>query len=371
MITKLFANTDQKVSSIGQGCDLISTNSSLNRYSISELEYSLETGIDLGMNFIDTAETYGDGLSEKLIGRVMKGFRQDVFIATKVAPENSRLKDLISSCESSLVRLQTNYIDLYQVHWRNSDVPISETMEAMSLLVEQGKVKHVGVSNFSMTEIFDSCDALTDIKLASIQMEYNLFDRSAENTHIPFCLQNDLTLIGYSPLDKGNIVNNKNSKDTLAKIAMKHGINQAQTALRWLISQPNVIVIPKSRSSEHLQQNAIAGEKVLPQEDIDEISQACTSVQITVPTRDIQVALAEDRDVYTTLEDAINNDKGYVPSPQSLAETMDDGILKPIRVKKLEGSKRYRYELIEGRIRYWAWIIAKGWDVPIKAIVRE
>jgi hypothetical protein len=152
---------------------------------------------------------------------------------------------------------------------------------------------------------------------------------------------------------------------------MKHGINQAQTALRWLISQPNVIVIPKSRSLEHLQQNAIAGETLLPREDIDEISEACISVQITIPTKDIQVALAEDREVYTNLEDAINNDKGYVPSPQSLAETMDEDILKPIRVKKLEGSKRYRYELIEGRIRYWAWIIAKGWDIPIKAIVRE
>ncbi len=370
MITKLFAG-NQKVSSIGQGCDLIPTNSSIQTYSIPELERGLATGIDLGMNFIDTAEIYGDGLSEKLIGRVVRNFRNNVFIATKVSPQNTGQKDLILSCERSLMRLQTDHIDLYQVHWRNSDIPISETMEAMSLLVEQGKVKHIGVSNFSMHEIFESYDALNNIKLASIQMEYNLFDRSAEDTHIPFCVENDLTLIGYSPLDKGTIVNNKNAQETLAKIAEKHGLNQAQTALRWLISQPNVIVIPKSANPEHLQQNAIAGETVLPREDIDEISEACISTQITIPTGDIQVSVAEDREVYTTLEDAINNKKGYVPSPLSLAETMDAGILKPIRVKKLEGSKRYRYELIEGRIRYWAWIIAKGWSVPIKAVLRE
>ena len=323
------------------------------------------------MTFLDTAESYGQGQSEELIGRVTKGIRENLFLATKVAPENTRAEDVVRACESSLRRLRTDYVDLYQIHWLNTEVPIAETMEAMQRLVRSGKVRFVGVSNFSYSEVVEARSALGDIPLGSIQLEYNLFNRTAEDEFLPHCEQEMITTIAYSPLDKGRVANGAEGRRVLRKIGEKYGMSAGQVALSWITSHPSVVAIVKARAPQHITEVANATQIELVPSDIEEIAATCLTVPVSIPAYQIRVAPADDRSVYRTLQEALDNPLGHVPSPTELAEEVGEGMLKPTRVRAIPPDGPYRYELLEGRIRYWAWVIAKGEGSEIQAIVQE
>jgi diketogulonate reductase-like aldo/keto reductase len=213
---------------------------------------SLKRGLQLGMNLIDTAEMYGNGSSEKLVGEVIRGNRDDVFVATKVSPDHLRYDEVIEACEESLRRLDVKYIDLYQVHWPNSSVPIHETMRAMEKLVSEGKIRYIGVSNFSVLEIDAARNSLAKNELASNQVEYSFSSRSVEAEMLPYCTKESLTLIAYSPLDRGNV----SLKRVPNNLLEKYNLTAAQIVLNWVTYRKPVVAIPKAARIEHVEENA-------------------------------------------------------------------------------------------------------------------
>lgn len=233
------------VSVIGQGC------STFGFHEKEEIE-AICMGLDLGMNLIDTAEVYSYGLSEKVIGKAIKERRNEAFISTKVASTNLSFYRLLKSAKRSLARLGIDTIDLYQIHFPNPSIPIKETMRAMEKLAKEGYIRHIGVSNFSIVELKEAQAAMSREEIASIQVPYNLLRRNIEVDLLPYCQEERITVIAYSPLAAGNIVSNR----SLMEVATRYGKSVSQVALNWLISKQNVVAIPRAKSLEHVRENA-------------------------------------------------------------------------------------------------------------------
>ena len=166
---------------------------------------SLRAGIGLGLTMIDTAEGYAAGHSEELVGEAVKGMRESVFIATKVSRAHLSYDGVLRAAEASLKRLNTSYIDLYQVHWPNPSIPIKETMSAMERLVDEGKIRFIGVSNFSVELLAEAQEYLTKYRIASNQVEYNILDKHIEKDLLPLAEKESITIIAYSPLAVGAV----------------------------------------------------------------------------------------------------------------------------------------------------------------------
>lgn len=307
----------------------------------------LRKGMDSGLTFIDTAEAYGCGHSEVLVGRAIKNRRKDVFLATKVSPENLSFDSVLKAIEGSLNRLQTDYIDLYQIHWPNPAIPIEETLDAMELLRTEGKVRYVGVCNFSVDEL-KLANTILKNKIVSNQVEYNLFDRTAEEDILPYCEKEKITLIAYSPLDKGNI-----NTALLQELSIKYNKTPAQIILKWITSRSQVIAIPKSANIRHIEENASISDFNLSANDTDIIDRIFQSTVSTLQLNEINV----NRTGWSK----------FAPTAEDLAESIRRGaVLKPIRVKKINNS----YELVEGKVRYWAQVIASGGKGSVRALIR-
>jgi len=241
--------TGEKVSVIGIGCWGIGL--SKDRRDWAGEVASLRRGVELGMNLIDTAERYSSGRSEELVGEAIRDFRDDVFIATKVAPPNLRHDAVIKACKESIRRLGVSYVDLYQIHWPDPAVPIKETMSAMERLVQDGMVRYIGVSNFSVSETDNARAALTRNEIASNQVEYALTNRSVEADILPYCVREKITLIAYSPLAHGRI-----ARSVPNDILRKYDVTPAQAMLSWVTRNEQVVAIPKAGNIEHQEENA-------------------------------------------------------------------------------------------------------------------
>jgi diketogulonate reductase-like aldo/keto reductase len=228
-------------------------------------EDTLRLAVENGASLIDTAEIYG---TEELVGKAVRPVRDRVFIATKVAPRNFRRRDLIAAAENSLRRLGVNHIDLYQLHWPNYTVPIEESIGTMEDLVAAGKVRFVGVSNFSAEELRRAQSATSKIRIVSNQVRYSLIDRTAENELLDYCRVHNVTIIAYSPLGKGlpeiRACDPEKALDQLTRRSQK---THAQLALNWLIAKDNVIAIPRSSEKKHVLENCGAsGWRLSPDE---------------------------------------------------------------------------------------------------------
>lgn len=368
---KSLGGTSTTISVIGQGTGIGGYSS--RSFSYEDYARIVRLGIDSGLSFIDTAPAYGDGLSEEAVGKAIEGIREKVVVATKVSPENTYFEGVRRSAEETLRRLNTDYIDLYQVHWSNPKVPTAETMQALARLAKEGKIRHIGVSNFSLKELKQARVMLPQGKIASLQVEYNLFDRSIEDHLLPYCEQEGITVIVYSPLHRGRITTGAKRIEALQAIAARYDKTVAQIALRWLISHRQVVAIPNTTNPERIKENAASADFDLSAEDIEEIGRVCALKAVGVPTQKIRVSAEYNRAVYQTLEEAKENRFNLVPSPIQLAGQIQGGeFLKPVqlvRSKDLRG--KYEYDLVEGRIRYWAWVIAYGGQLPIPALVEE
>ena len=227
---------------------------------------TLRKGIELGACLIDTAEAYG---TEAVVGEAIQGIRKRVFLATKVSPIHFRRADLLKAADESLRRLRTDFIDLYQLHRPHYVAPIQETMAAMEELVERGKVRFIGVSNFSVAQLRKAQAVLSKNKIVSNQVRYGLIDRTIAAGVLPYCQQNRITVVAYSPLAKGlPQIANQDPSDILGKVAAATGKTRAQVALNWCISRDAVIAIPKADSVEHVMENCGASGWRLPQEQI-------------------------------------------------------------------------------------------------------
>lgn len=216
----------------------------------------LRRGFEAGALFVDTAESYG---TEEMVRDAVAGMRDRVFIATKVSAHNLRHSDLMRSADESLQRLGISHIDLYQVHHPNPEVPIEETIDAMEQLVDAGKVRYIGVSNFNLEQLAAACRASRKHPIVSNQVRYNLADRTIEDGLLQYCRDNGITVIAYSPLARelSRIVD-CDPNGVLNRIAHETGRTVAQIAINWCLCREGVVAIPKGNSVEHVLENCAA-----------------------------------------------------------------------------------------------------------------
>ena len=210
----------------------------------------IRAGMNLGVNFIDTAESYG---TEEVVGDAIRGMRDKVFLASKISPRHFRRRDVLRAAEESLKRLKTDYMDLYQLHWPNYAVPIAETMAAMEDLVEAGKIRFIGVSNFSAREMEKAQAALSKNRIVSNQVRYSLVDRTIEDGLLQHCKAKGITVLAFSPLASGmQNIRTYDQKDVLGTVASETGKSRAQVALNWCIAHDSVIAIFKADKADHV-----------------------------------------------------------------------------------------------------------------------
>jgi len=229
---------------------------------------TIREGVKLGMTLIDTAEMYGDGGAESLLGEALAGLRERVFLVSKAYPQNASRSRLAQSCEASLRRLRTDRLDLYLLHWRGA-TPLAETVEAMQALQTAGKIRHWGVSNLDlddMEELFSAggADCATD------QVLYNLGRRGIEFGLLPWMAAGGLPVMAYTPLEPDRM----SRSAVLAEVAARRGVAPLQLALAWVLRRPDVIAIPKASSPEHVRQNRQALDIVLTYEELAELDRA-------------------------------------------------------------------------------------------------
>ena len=256
-----------KIPVIGLGTWGIGGFMETNSSNDEEAVQSIKDAIKLGYSHIDTAELYGAGYTEALIGNAIKSLdRSKLIITSKVFKTNLKYDDVIASCKKSLEKLQTDFIDIYLIHAPNPEIPLEETMRAMDYLVEQGLIKFIGVSNFSVEQMQEA-QKYSMNKIVANQIPYNLatrninLDRNTNNVGscinmeseiIPYCQENDIIIMAYRPIERGFLLKPNSLLDRLSK---KYGKTKAQIAINWLVSKKDIIAIPKSTSIEHLKEN--------------------------------------------------------------------------------------------------------------------
>lgn len=215
-------------------------------------------GLEAGALFIDTAESYG---SEQIVGESLRDIRSRVFLATKVSPEHFRRADIVKAADNSLRRLRTDWIDLYQLHRPSHVVPIEETLGAMEELVEAGKIRFIGVSNFDLGELKRAQGAMRKHRIAANQMRYNLIDRSIEPELLNYCRENRISIIAYSPLARGlPYILDNDPHGVLDQTAKATGRTMAQVAINWCLRHDHVFAIPKGNSVGHTLENCGASD---------------------------------------------------------------------------------------------------------------
>jgi diketogulonate reductase-like aldo/keto reductase len=229
---------------------------------------ALQLGLDLGMSLIDTAEMYGNGGAERVVGAAIQGRRDGVFLVSKVLPHHADTHGTIAACEASLRRLQTDRIDLYLLHWRQS-IPLEQTLRAFGKLVQDGKIRYWGVSNFDVADM-DECVALAGgSAVATNQVLYNLARRGIEWDLLPWCQARSIPAMAYSPIEQGRVL----SDPTLRAIADRHSATPAQIALAWVL-RAGVMVIPRARTPEHVRENRACVGIALTQQDLTQLDHA-------------------------------------------------------------------------------------------------
>jgi diketogulonate reductase-like aldo/keto reductase len=251
------------VPTLGQGTWMMGQG----RNTAAEEVAALRLGIDLGLSLIDTAEMYGDGAAETLVGKAIAGQRDKVFVVTKVLPSHGKRKAAIAACEASLRRLATGHIDLYLLHWPGS-TPIAETIGAFTTLQEQGKIAAWGVSNFD-TEGMRAIHAASPACQTN-QVLYNLGRRGIEFDLLPWCRDRAMPVMAYSPLEQGRLAGHPE----LTAIARRHTATQMQIALAWVLAQRGTIAIPKAGTATHVRENAAAAAIKLTAEDYEQLDRA-------------------------------------------------------------------------------------------------
>jgi diketogulonate reductase-like aldo/keto reductase len=239
---------------------------------------ALRHGLDLGMTLIDTAEMYGEGGAEVIVGEAIAQRRASVFLVSKFYPYNATRQGAIAACERSLKRLKTDYLDLYLLHWRGS-VPLAETLGALQTLKQTGKIRDYGVSNFDTDDMAEAFALSSGEVIATNQILYNLTRRGVEWDLLPWCRAHQIPVMAYSPVEQGRLLGHP----TLQTIAQHHGASAAQIAIAWLLHQEQMIVIPKSSRISHVEDNRAALDLQLSLNDLNALDAAFRPPSQRVP----------------------------------------------------------------------------------------
>ncbi|WP_322994418.1 aldo/keto reductase [Castellaniella sp.] len=268
MKTRLFGTTGQSVSVLGQGS-----------WYIDDADHhqaikAFQAGLDAGMSHIDTAEMYGSGAAESVVGDAIRSRRDEVFLVSKVLPSNASYRGTIAACERSLKALDTDHLDSYLLHWRGS-VPLEETFRAFEALQADGKILSYGVSNFDVDDLQEAWDILGPGKIACNQVLYHLQERAIEHAVIPWCQAHQVAVVAYSPFGHDDFPNDSDAGgQILQSIALAHQATPRQIALAFLTREDGLFTIPKSSSVAHTQANAAAAGITLSPTDIQRLDQA-------------------------------------------------------------------------------------------------
>lgn len=230
---------------------------------------ALRLGLDLGLTLIDTAELYGYGASEELVGEAISGRRDEVFLVDKVLPTNATRRGTVESCRQSLERLGTDHLDLYLLHWRGG-VPLSETVGAFRDLIDSGEIGQWGVSNFDLGDMTELLAVEGGEDCATNQILYNLTRRGPEHDLLPWCREHDIPVMAYSPIEQGRLLGHPR----LAAVAGRHDASPSQVALAWVLRQDGVAAVPRSGNPDHVRDNAAALGLDLTEDDLAELDAA-------------------------------------------------------------------------------------------------
>jgi diketogulonate reductase-like aldo/keto reductase len=269
MITHVFGATGRAVPVIGQG----TWNVPLRGEAAEEAKRALRRGVELGLTHIDCAEMYGDGGAEELAGEAIRGLpREELFVVSKVLPSNASYAGTIAACERSLARLGTDYLDCYLLHWRGA-TPLGETMRALEKLLDDGKIRALGVSNFDAADLEEAQAALDHAKIACNQVLYHLGERSVEDHEQPWVDAHDIALVAYTPFGRGDWTYRPGAR-VLDEIARAHGVGARAVVLAFLTRDPLAFTIPKASTVAHVEENAAAGELRLSDDEIARIDAA-------------------------------------------------------------------------------------------------
>jgi diketogulonate reductase-like aldo/keto reductase len=214
---------------------------------------ALRLGLDLGMTLVDTAEMYGNGAAEELVGEAIAGRRDEVFLVSKVLPHHASRRGVLDACRASLRRLRTDRLDLYLLHWRGN-VPLAETVQAFQELTTAGVIRHWGVSNFDVDDMAELLAVPGGTRVETDQVLYNLSRRGIELDLLPWCRAHRLPVMAYSPIEQGRIL----GSEVLAAVAARLGATPAQVALAWVLRQPGVCAIPRAGTPAHVRENRAA-----------------------------------------------------------------------------------------------------------------
>jgi diketogulonate reductase-like aldo/keto reductase len=337
--------------------------------TLSKFDYVriLQDSLELGFKLIDTAPAYADGTSEEIVGLAIQRRRPDVSIATKVSPENLDAVGIVRSVESSLRRLRTDYIDLLQIHWPNPTINLDQTARAMVDLVNGGKILQIGVANFSVPLLDEFSKLVPSHLFFSSQVEMSLIERYEVSRSLVWTRAQGLVTLAYSPLGKGRLAADPAIFNELSRIASGTGATVPQLCLKWLVDLGDVVPVVASRNVVHLKENLAFLDFPWHGNEFETLNGILeqSTVHLLVPSA-ITVATDGDgnRAAYQTVAQARENLLGFAPSPSQLAEEIKSfHDIKPVRVQR----RGEEFFLVEGRVRYWAWVIAFGDSRPIPA----
>jgi len=268
MQTRRFGWTGIEVPVIGQGTW------KMEKDEPAEAIAALQAGLDLGMTHVDTAELYGEGRVESLVGRAIAGRRDEVFLVSKVVPNHASRTGTVRACEASLSRLGTDHLDCYLLHWPGPH-PLEDTFGAFEQLVQDGKIGSWGVSNFDVDDLDDALEIAGPRRIACNQVLYNLRGRDIEDRILPCCVENEAAVVGYSPFGSGNFPSAQSrGGKLLAEIARTHQATPHQISLAFLIRDPHVFTIPKTVTVSRVRENAAAAEMRLTAAEIARLEEA-------------------------------------------------------------------------------------------------
>lgn len=268
MQTRRFGPAAPAVSVIGQGTWFIE------RAERTAAVAALKAGLDAGMTHIDTAEMYGSGRAEDVIADAIQGRRDDVFLVSKVLPTNASRAGTVRACENSLKRLKTDRLDCYLLHWRGGH-PLAETVAGFDALMQAGKIKSWGISNFDADDLDEMLAVADPGRIACNQVLYHLEERAIEHRVVPWCEKNGVAVVAYSPYGHDRFPSAASAGGKLlTAVGQRHGATARQVALAFLTRRPSVLAIPKASSAEHARENAGAGDLKLSAEDIAALDKA-------------------------------------------------------------------------------------------------
>jgi diketogulonate reductase-like aldo/keto reductase len=267
--TRPFGTTHRQVACVGQGTWKIEGSAAAGAVA------ALQRGLDLGLTHIDTAEMYGSGAAERIVGKAIDGRRDEVFLVSKVLPGNASKHGTVAACEKSLARLRTDRLDCYLLHWRGS-VALEETIAAFETLGRQGKILSWGVSNFDVGDLDEVVSIAGAGHPACNQVLYHLQERTIEHAVLPWCHKHGSAVVAYTPFGQSPEIFDGGSKGNgvLREIAATHGATSRQVALRFLLRHPELFVIPKASAVAHVSENAGASTLELSDSDIARINAA-------------------------------------------------------------------------------------------------